>query len=266
MRLVDYPSIHEAHFLSHRRHLAANRLTGQVKSRGTYDMLKLTKTPNLTEQAYQSVKRQLLNGSFPEGSKLTEEYLSSALGISKSPVREALMRLESEGLIHIEARRGAYVRKFSAREVHDLYDVRALLEVHTVGIARITPELLQQMAASIERTRTNLDAGDKLSHIEEDIHFHGLIANSTGNHELGRILDNIQQKSLLCRMATFYLSATTAPASHQKIYTAMQDGEIELAKREMHDHILFVRDALLQSLVPGEELAGDEVQDDFVEV
>jgi len=96
-------------------------------------MLKLTKNPNLTEQAYQSVKRQLLNGSFPEGSKLTEEYLSSALGISKSPVREALMRLESEGLISIESRRGAYVRKFSASEVHDLYDVRALLEVYAVG-------------------------------------------------------------------------------------------------------------------------------------
>jgi DNA-binding GntR family transcriptional regulator len=227
-------------------------------------MLKLTKNPNLTEQAYQSVKRQLLNGSFPEGSKLTEEYLSTALGISKSPVREALMRLESEGLINIEARRGAYVRRFSASEVHDLYDVRALLEVHAVGTARVTPELLEQMAASIERTRANLEAGDKLSHIEEDVHFHGLIAKSTGNHEFGRILDNIQQKSLLCRMTTFYLSATTAPASHQKIYAAMRDGDIELAKREMHDHILFVRDTLLQSLEPDAEQAAAEVDADFL--
>ncbi|MGD0649140.1 MAG: GntR family transcriptional regulator [Acidobacteriaceae bacterium] len=229
-------------------------------------MLKLTKNPNLTEQAYQSVKQQLLNGSFPEGSKLTEEYLSSALGISKSPVREALMRLESEGLINIEARRGAYVRKFTAKEVRELYDVRALLEVHAVSTARITPQLLEAMAASIERTRANLEAGDKLSHIEEDIHFHGLISRSTGNHEFGRILDNIQQKSLLCRMATFYLSATTAPASHQKIYTAMRDGDVELAKREMHDHILFVRDTLLRSLAHDVELAGDEAEDALVRV
>jgi DNA-binding GntR family transcriptional regulator len=229
-------------------------------------MLKLTKNPNLTEQAYQSVKQQLLNGSFPEGSKLTEEYLSSALGISKSPVREALMRLESEGLINIEARRGAYVRKFTAKEVRELYDVRALLEVHAVSTARITPQLLEAMAASIERTRANLEAGDKLSHIEEDIHFHGLISRSTANHEFGRILDNIQQKSLLCRMATFYLSATTAPASHQKIYTAMRDGDVELAKREMHDHILFVRDTLLRSLAHDVELAGDEAEDALVRV
>jgi DNA-binding GntR family transcriptional regulator len=228
-------------------------------------MLKLTKNPNLTEQAYQSVKRQLLNGSFPEGSKLTEEYLSSALGISKSPVREALMRLESEGLISIEARRGAYVRKFSAKEVHDLYDVRALLEVHAVSIAKITPELLEQMAASIERTRNNLEAGDKLLHIEEDIHFHGLIANSTENPEFGRILDNIQQKSLLCRMATFYLSATTAPSSHQRIFAALRDGDREQAQREMHDHILFVRDTLLRSLEPDAELATSDLENTLLE-
>ena len=224
-------------------------------------MLKLTKNPNLTEQAYQSVKRQLLNGSFPEGSKLTEEYLSNALGISKSPVREALMRLESEGLICIEARRGAYARKFSAKEVRDLYDVRALLEVQAVSIATITPELLLEMAESIERTRNNLEAGDKLRHIEEDMHFHGLIAAATGNAEFGRILDNLQQKSLLCRMATFYLSATTAPTSHQKIYAAMRNGNLERAQREMRDHILFVRNSLLHSLEPETAMTPGDVEE-----
>jgi DNA-binding GntR family transcriptional regulator len=96
------------------------------------------------------------------------------------------------------------------------------------------------------------------------MHFHGLIAGSTGNREFGRILDNIQQKSLLCRMATFYLSATTAPASHQKIYAAMRDGDIERAQREMHDHILFVRDTLLRSMEPDAESAAIEVVDDLI--
>jgi DNA-binding GntR family transcriptional regulator len=228
-------------------------------------MLKLTKNPNLTEQAYQSVKRQLLNGSFPEGSKLTEEYLSNALGISKSPVREALMRLESEGLISIESRRGAYVRKFSAMEVQDLYDLRALLEVHAVSIAKITPGLLEEMAASIERTRRNVETGDKLRHIEEDIHFHGLIAAATGNAEFGRILDNLQQKSLLCRMATFYLSATAAPTSHQKIYAAMRNGNLEQAQQEMRDHILFVRNTLLHSLEPETEMPPADVDEALLE-
>lgn len=217
-------------------------------------MLKLSKTPNLTELAYLSVKQQLLNGSFREGSKLTEEYLAGQLGISKSPVREALMRLESEGLICIEARRGAYVRKFSEKEVRDLYAVRELLEVHAVGIAKITPELLASMAESIERTRTHLQSGDKLRHIEEDIHFHGLIAAATQNAEFSKLFDNIQQKSLLCRMATFYLSAITAPISHQHIYLALGDGNRERAQQAMREHIVFVRDSLLKSLETEREI------------
>ena len=217
------------------------------------DMLKLPKAPNLTELAYQSVKQQLLNGSFREGSKLTEEYLSSQLGISKSPVREALMRLESEGLICIESRRGAYVRKFSSKEVMDLYDIRALLEVHAVGIAKVTPGLLTDMAESIERTRHHIESGDKPQHITEDVHFHGLIAGSTGNAEFGKMLDNIQQKSLLCRMATFSLSGTAAPASHQHIYEAMRDGNLQEAQQAMREHILYVRDTLLRSLEPDTE-------------
>ena len=228
-------------------------------------MMKLTKNPNLSERAYLSVKQQLLAGSFSEGTKLTEEFLSSQLGISKSPVREALMRLESEGLISIEARRGAYVRRFSAKEVRDLYDVRALLEVHAVATARITPNLLEDMAASIERTRANLETGDKLRHIEEDIHFHSLLAQSTGNAEFGRLLDNVQQKSLLCRMATFYLSSMTAPASHLRILAVVQDGDREQAKREMHEHILYVRDTLLRSMEPDGEMGAQTSEERVLE-
>jgi DNA-binding GntR family transcriptional regulator len=214
-------------------------------------MLKLPKVfraPNLTELAYLSVKQHLLNGELVEGSRLTEEALSSQLGISKSPVREALTRLESEGLVVIESRRGAYVRKFSIRETRDLYNVRELLEVHAVGIAKLSPALLRELAESIERTRFHLDNGDMVAHVEEDIRFHSTIATATENEELCRILENVQHKSLLSRAKTYHLSATTAPASHQKIYRALKAGDRAAAQQAMSEHIAFVRDALLESL------------------
>src|ERR1700712_2052167 len=172
---------------------------------------KVPRAPNLTELAYLSVKQHLLNGGLREGSRLTEEALSSQLGISKSPVREALTRLESEGLVVIESRRGAFVRKFSTRETRELYDVRELLEVHAVGIANLTPEMLNELAESVERTRQHLEAGDMVAHVDEDMRFHGIIAAATDNDELYRILENIQQKSLLSRAKTYHLSAATAP-------------------------------------------------------
>jgi len=210
--------------------------------------------------AYLSVKQHLLSGELAEGSRLTEEALSSQLGISKSPVREALTRLESEGLVVIESRRGAFVRKYSIPETRDLYDVREVLEVHAVGIARLSPAILQQLAESVERTRHNLEQGDMVAHVEEDMRFHGIIAAATENDELCRILENVQHKSLLSRAKTYHLSAATAPASHQAIYRALKKGDRAAAQQAMREHITFVRDALLESLGASAPAAAEELE------
>ena len=101
-------------------------------------MKRLAAPQNLTALAYTSIKNYILHEDLDERNRLTEEGLSRQLGISKSPVREALNSLHTEGLIRIEARRGAYVRNFSFQEVMDLYGLREALEVYAVGTAAIT--------------------------------------------------------------------------------------------------------------------------------
>jgi len=211
-------------------------------------MLRIPKSPNLTELAYQSVKQYLFDGSAAEGTKLTEEWLAKQLGISKSPVREALNRLESEGLVSIEARRGAYVRKFSLKEVSDLYELREILEVHAVGMVKITPTLLKELAESVAHTEQFLNEKNLMAHVEEDIRFHNLIASATENEELRRVVENINHKSLLCRSKTYHLSSSTAPLSHGRILRALEVGDLGLAQDAMRDHITFVRDSLLRFL------------------
>jgi DNA-binding GntR family transcriptional regulator len=208
-------------------------------------MIKLAKIPNLTELTYRSIKQNVLNGTLGELSRLTEESLATQLGISKSPVREALNRLEAEGLVRIEARRGAYVRQFSAREIRDLYELREVLEVHAIEAATITPKLLTDLSTSINRTKKFLKNGNKLEHIEEDMRFHNLITAATGNQELCRVLENVQQKTLLCRSKSYELSATTAPVAHAKIYQALKKDSKREARLAMRDHIVFVRERLL---------------------
>jgi DNA-binding GntR family transcriptional regulator len=212
-------------------------------------MIKLTKIPNLTELTYRSIKKSLLEGTFNELSRLTEESLATQLGISKSPVREALNRLEAEGLIYIEARRGARVRQFSPKEIRDLYDLRVALEGHAIDAATITPKFLRDLAASINRTKKLLEAGDKVGHIEEDMRFHAMIAAAAGNEELSRVLENVQQKSLLCRSKSYELSSTTAPVAHKRIYMALKSGDKQEAQVAMREHIVFVRDRLLNSFL-----------------
>jgi DNA-binding GntR family transcriptional regulator len=211
-------------------------------------MLKIPKYPNLTELAYLQIKQHILEGTLDEDAKLTEETLAAQLGISKSPVREALNRLESEGLVSIASRRGAYVRRFSLKDACDVYAIREILEVHAVGLAEITPAFLRELAESIDRAQQYHRGNNTLLLVEEDICFHNLIASATGNQELCRILENINQKSVLCRMKTHSLPAVSSPNCHDGIYLALKDGDRERAQQAMRDHILYFRDSFLRSM------------------
>jgi DNA-binding GntR family transcriptional regulator len=208
--------------------------------------LKKIDTPqNLTALAYNSIKSYILREDLDEETRLTEEFLAKQLGISKSPVREALNSLHTQGLIRIEARRGAYLRRFTAKEVKDLYDLREALEVYAVGAAVVTPELLSELRQSTERTRKFLKANDRIGHIEEDARFHGLIATATGNAELFHVLGNLQNQVWLCRRKTYGLSASTSPSAHKAILEALEKGSLKEAQNAMRRHISLVRQRLI---------------------
>lgn len=209
---------------------------------------KLRQPQNLTSLAHESIKRYILEADLDENSRLTEDFLSDQLGISKSPVREALNSLQTEGLIRIEPRRGAFLQRFTEKEVHDLYDLREVLEVHAISTVNVTEELVSELEMSIRRTRECLSAHDKLRHIEEDTHFHGLIAKASGNGELCRTLSNIQSKIWLFRCKTYSLSSSTAPEAHGTILRALQSRNRELAQTAMREHIRLVRDRLIDHL------------------
>ncbi len=210
-------------------------------------MRKITIPQNLTSLAYQSIKRGILEGTLSD-SRFTEESLSLSLGISKSPIREALNTLHNEGLIRIEPRRGAYLREFSAKEVQDLYGVREALEGYAVLAAKVTPELLSALEESIEKTVKYLECDDKLRHIEEDARFHGLLAGAAENAELSRVLETVQNQIWLFRTQTYGLSSSTAPEAHRSILKALRAGDNQAAEVAVREHIRHVRDRLLSHL------------------
>jgi DNA-binding GntR family transcriptional regulator len=197
---------------------------------------------------YLRIKQSVLAGSFEPSFRLTEEYIATELGVSKSPVREALNRLESEGLVRIVARRGATVRQFSRKEVNDLYNLRIALELHSISTATITLEVLRELAESIKRMKKILKVGNRLAHIEEDLRFHRILAEATGNGELCSVFENVQQKTLLCRYKSYELTGTSSPLAHRKIYQALKQRQISQAQDAMRDHIVYVRDRLLEDI------------------
>ncbi len=221
-------------------------------------MKKIDIPSNLTTLAYNSIREYILQGRLDDTSRLTEDFLSNQLGISKSPVREALNRLEAEGLIRIEPRKGAYLRKLSTVEINELYDTREALEAHVVRTANVTPALLLDLRQSLKRQRTALKANDKPHYIQEDVRFHSLLAQASGNTYLCTVLGNIQNQIWLSRRSTYDLSSTTAPDFHDAIVKALEHGSGEAAEHAMREHIRTVRQRLLRFLEDQQPVGASE--------
>jgi DNA-binding GntR family transcriptional regulator len=211
-------------------------------------MKKLKIPSNLTTLAYNSIKEYILQGRLDDNSRLTEDFLSNQLGISKSPIREALNRLEAEGLIRIEPRKGAYLRRMSPAEISQLYDLREALEVHVVRTAKLSATLLSDLRHSVKQQRALLKANDKAHYIEEDVRFHAELALATGNLYLCATLENVQNQIWLSRRSTYDLSSSSAPDYHECILKALEENDREKAQQFMRDHIEKVRQRLLQFL------------------
>ncbi len=216
-------------------------------------MKKLKIPSNLTALAYDSIKAYIVEGRLDENSRLTEDFLSSQLGISKSPIREALNRLETEGLIRIEPRKGAYLPRLSPQDIRNLYDLREALEVHVVRTAKPNPVLVAQLHQSVARQRELLKARDKPRYIEEDVRFHAALAKATGNSHLCSVLENIQNQIWLSRRKTYDLSSSAAPDFHEAIVRALEEGDRDQAQQIMRDHIGRVQHRLMQFLESQEE-------------
>lgn len=210
-------------------------------------MERLEAAETLTDQAHRSIKRYILGGNFPAEERLTESFFAEKLGISKSPVREALNALQNEGLLRIEPRKGIYLYRFTAKEISDLYELREALEVFATQIVPITAEFVTALIDSLSRTEQLLAQKNKSAYIEEDIAFHRLIVVSTGNEQLSRMHSHIQDKLWLCRCQTYQLTSPGTPSAHHKIASALQSGDRERAAAATQEHIRSVRDALLRS-------------------
>lgn len=205
---------------------------------------------SLSALAYNSIKERILSGRLDRDGRLTEEFLATQFGISKSPIREALNRLEAEGLIQIVPRKGAYLRRLSAAETWDLYDLRKALEMHVVRTARLTPALFSDLRQIVKRQRAFLKANDQARYIEEDLRFHDTLAQATKNRRLVAMLENLHHRTWPTHASSYYLSSATGPDDHESIVEALEAGDREGARCAMRAHIENVRQCLVESLGP----------------
>lgn len=205
------------------------------------------------------LRNMILDGTIAPGQRLNEVALASAMGISRGPLREAVQRLASEGLLRVVSHRGAFVRTFERREIVELYEVRAALELHAVRLVcrNSTGEDLDDLAAMLDETESRMSlSGQHAYPVELD--FHLRLTMLAGNHELMSAALGVHHQLSLARSisAKRPMRARAAVVEHHTLVDALRRRDLQAATELMETHIQHSRDSALAALgLPTEEPA-----------
>lgn len=148
-----------------------------------------------------SLREAILNGYFEPGEKVDQDLIAEELEVSRTPVREALRRLEFEGFVELRPHHGAFIAKVSHQDIREVYEIRRLLEAEIVRqVAPLIPEsVLDELDRSLIESQTQFDAGDVTKHFEGDILFHETVANYVDNMLLKEVLDGLTNRISMVR-------------------------------------------------------------------
>jgi DNA-binding GntR family transcriptional regulator len=207
------------------------------------------------ETAYEVIRQGVLSGEFARGQRLREEELAARVGVSRTPVREALRRLNAEGLVDFTPNRGAKVTAWSERELEDLYEARALLEGFGARLAagRITADEIAELHATAEEMAevAGPDAADRLTELNG--RFHRAIVRASRNTQLDTLVRGVMDVPLIYRTFQRYSPERlrASQSHHRELVEAFRAGDGEWAEAVMRAHILAARTTVLQSLRRG---------------
>lgn len=207
------------------------------------------------DRAYDFVKERILTGVYPGGDLLSEGEVAEAVGVSRTPVREAFLLLEAEGLMRLYPKRGALIVPVSPDEIEDVMDTRLLVERHAAArVAERPPAGFgEDVEAILAAQRAALDAGDQAAFVEADRDFHRTIVEAAGNAILARLYDQLRDR--LRRMSATAIARDPAVAEvflseHRAIADALGRGDGDGAGVLLARHLEGARGALQGGQLP----------------
>ncbi len=206
---------------------------------------------------FERLRRMIIEGEYGPNERLIEEQLAERLGVSRTPIRQALTMLEAEGLVEIAPNRGAMVCSFSVEDVWDIYDLRAVLEGHAarraasrVGegeLGRLN-ELADEMEGLVGRFADHEEEIRRLVALNQE--FHGTIVAASRNRRLGRLLRGTVQIPLMFKAFFWYgpHERTISNHYHRQILRALEAGDADRAETVMREHVYEGRDFVIRAL------------------
>ncbi len=207
---------------------------------------------SLADVVYGALRDAITGGTLRPGYHLREIPLSKHFGVSTTPVREALRRLDREGLVAVQPNRGAVVAAFDLPEVFDLYEAREVLETRAVRRAAETPGRdLSRLLEILDELESVIDVPDQIQFNQLDVHFHRGLNDLGGNRQLAELAERIHRQIQGVRVrCAIYLPGRprVSHTEHRAIVEAVRAGDADRAEALSRGHILSVRDAVVGAL------------------
>ena len=195
----------------------------------------------LRDVVFQTLRQAILRGELEPGERLMEIHLANRLGVSRTPIREAIRKLELEGLVVMIPRRGAIVASITEKDLKDVLEVRIGLEELAVKFVcqRIDDRQLRELQEASRKFAEAVQSEDLTKLAEADVNFHDLIYKATGNERLVQLLNNIREQ--MYRYRVEYLKDEEVRSSlveeHNRLWKALKERDAEQAARITQEHI-----------------------------
>ena len=206
----------------------------------------------LRDVVFHTLRQAILKGELKPGERLMEIKLANQLGVSRTPIREAIRMLELEGLVIMVPRKGAQVAKITEKDLKDVLEVRLGLEDLATRLAcqRISREQLEELYRASRNFEKLLDLDDLQALAEADVAYHDVIYKATGNPRLIQLLNNLREQMYRYRIE--YLKDSKVRRSlveeHDAIFASIKKGDSKGAQQMIREHIERQQESIMQSM------------------
>ena len=216
------------------------------------DTIKKIKAQSLSSAVCLQLEELILSGQIKPGERINESRLSSQLGISRAPIREACRQLERFGMVNIRVNKGAFVSKIDVNEIRELYDIRAALDslAGENAAKNATRKDLAELGQYLQEMKKAVDANNVREHYLANLEFHMKIIRLSRNQNLLAIIEGVYKKASLFRKTSLSLPGRLLISyrQHKDIIGAIQAGDPLKTSKLLMQHIMDAKHTLLASL------------------
>ncbi|GAA2781900.1 GntR family transcriptional regulator [Saccharopolyspora taberi] len=200
--------------------------------------------------AYDHLKEVVLGDPSMQGRFVNEQALADEIGVSRTPIREALLLLAAEELVQLVPKRGAYVPPVGGKEIRELFEVRGMIECYAARRAlELAAVPLERMRAELEGQRALRAADDPHEFIDRDHAFHAALVHAVGNEMLDRSYDGLRARQIRAGVVALFRAADRREAvlaEHEAIIEALASGDAEASAKAITAHLEETQRVLLK--------------------